>query len=117
MVTLNDPLPVRDNSSLLYSIRQLLQHRAAMNATQIAQYFSMDIEPVRQGLRQLAETPEVEVLRPIGTPSKEPGDLHDECDYFRWRKKDDRQYLWQIALRHKPILPTCRLFELKRAPA
>ncbi len=115
MVTLKDSRTTEDENSLLHSIRELLQRHAAMNAAQIADYFSMDIESVREGLLQLAQTPEVEILRPVGAPPKEDGGWNDEGDYFRWRKKEDRQYLWQIALRHKPILSTGHLYDLTRA--
>ncbi|HBA83264.1 MAG TPA: hypothetical protein DCZ95_04135 [Verrucomicrobia bacterium] len=120
MVIDNRPLTLKPDNDLVFSISCLLRRRSVMNAAEMARYFSIDVRTIREGLFQLAQTGQIEILRPVGCltdSANNSSDFNEDYEYFRWKQESDRMYLWQTTLRRRPMLPLHRLFDLNRSIA
>lgn len=76
-------------------VRSCLERREVVQAADVAQALSMEVDSVRLELDRLVSRGLVEVLRPMGPPRGR--DLH-ELEYFRWIRQTDGDYVWQKKL-------------------
>jgi hypothetical protein len=108
MVSDMPDIQASDRPPMEYVVRCILEQSGAIRADQIAIRISLKEEAILEELNRLVGRGLVEILRPIAVTNgnaNESEEANRPCDYYRWIRPTDMDYLWQSnLLARDPIL-------------